>query len=482
MVEEIRTIGNAEGLRFEFRFDRSNPASRRQAWGRAMLFLGDEVIWADDDGCGVDVPFAWSWFDLLEFLAESWPWLVLEQRYPIPVNPLYPGMFVQDAERRWQDLPEALVDEEAVKVYAFSLHHDLAMAIKGAFFPSVVLMRRGNEYLVSVPFLKKTRVVASDDILETLSQVGDLLAGMVDEEGTGHIAQVVRQWRDRESVLHEKKIEILSGLDVDARTALECGQNPLDYWEVADRHDSELLAVARMTSVVYSGDVQATLIRTVRDEPLHETEVLDALSVKAALVAEPDLAPYEQGYRLAAWLRDELGIAKQETVEPEALLNTWHVEVREIDLPSMADALDAVAAWGETHGPVIVLNVSTTSRNAHEFGRRSTLAHEICHLLVDRQGGLPMAEVLGGMTPNILEKRARAFAAEFLFPQAAAIDALEIGNSVTETIRAVSEHFRVSREVAAWQIRNAPGLLSMPKADQDEIARIVRDFEIRKES
>jgi hypothetical protein len=31
---------------------------------------------------------------------------------------------------------------------------------------------------------------------------------------------------------------------------------------------------------------------------------------------------------------------------------------------------------------------------------RFTLAHELCHLLVDRKGSLPVAEVLGGATPN----------------------------------------------------------------------------------
>jgi hypothetical protein len=102
--------------------------------------------------------------------------------------------------------------------------------------------------------------------------------------------------------------------------------------------------------------------------------------------------------------------------------------------------------------------------------------------LADREGGLPMAEVLGGMTPSILEKRARAFAAEFLLPQAAAIEVLKNGNSVRETIGVVSDRFRVSREVAAWQIQNSPDLLSRPKSDQDEIARIVHDFGIRKES
>ena len=322
------------------------------------------------------------------------------------------------------------------------------------------------------------------ELLDTLTKVGDLFVGIVDEGGAGQCEPIVRKWRERELVLEEKKIAINSGLDVEARAELEGGQDPLAYWEAKDRYDSELLAVARMTSVVYSSAVQATLIQTVRNASVHDTAVLDALSmkVKEALVAEPDLPPYEQGYRLATWLREELGVVTHAPVDPETFLHGWNVEIREIELPTEADTLDAVAAWGEMHGPVVVLNTSTTSRNAHGFGRRATLAHEICHLLVDREGGLPMAEVLGGMTPSILEKRARAFAAEFLLPQAAAIEVLKAGSSVRETIGVVSDRFRVSREVAAWQIQNSPDLLSMPKSDQDEIARIVRDLFIRKES
>jgi Zn-dependent peptidase ImmA (M78 family) len=55
-----------------------------------------------------------------------------------------------------------------------------------------------------------------------------------------------------------------------------------------------------------------------------------------------------------------------------------------------SDRIDAVACWGPRHGPAVLLN--REGRHAHtERGARATLAHEICHLLIDRQGSLPLA-------------------------------------------------------------------------------------------
>ena len=47
------------------------------------------------------------------------------------------------------------------------------------------------------------------------------------------------------------------------------------------------------------------------------------------------------------------------------------------------------------------------ARYASSSGRRrATLAHEICHLLVDRGSALPLVEVLGGRTAEHVERRA----------------------------------------------------------------------------
>jgi len=142
------------------------------------------------------------------------------------------------------------------------------------------------------------------------------------------------------------------------------------------------------------------------------------------------------------------------------LLGNWSVAVEEIEIE--ADHLDAIAVWSEHHRPTVFVNTRGL-RSRFPTGRRSTCAHEICHLLVDRDRALPAVEVLGGQIPHGIEQRANAFAAEFLLPRA------EAGRSVKATLKYVyspderkkeiesivsrlADDYDVSHETAAWQM------------------------------
>src|ERR1019366_3575730 len=49
-------------------------------------------------------------------------------------------------------------------------------------------------------------------------------------------------------------------------------------------------------------------------------------------------------------------------------------------------------------------------------GARVTLAHELCHLLLDGRHALSAIEVLKARMPAGVEQRAKSFAGEFLLP------------------------------------------------------------------
>ena len=110
-----------------------------------------------------------------------------------------------------------------------------------------------------------------------------------------------------------------------------------------------------------------------------------------------------------------MGIVEDQKVDVESVLERLGVEVRTVGLH--CEGLDAVAAWG-SHGPVVVVNPDGMHAKS-AAGRRATLAHELCHLLLDRERRLPVADVQGrSVRPSHarLERRANAFAAEFLLP------------------------------------------------------------------
>ncbi|HTQ43000.1 MAG TPA: ImmA/IrrE family metallo-endopeptidase [Polyangiaceae bacterium] len=111
--------------------------------------------------------------------------------------------------------------------------------------------------------------------------------------------------------------------------------------------------------------------------------------------------------------------------------------------------LEAVACWGARRGPAILVNVRGTHSRG-KSGRRSTLAHELCHLLVDRARALPLAEVLGGRAPLEAEQRANAFAAELVLPRAVAGAALR-GADVKSSVASLERAYGASAQIIAWQ-------------------------------
>ena len=144
-------------------------------------------------------------------------------------------------------------------------------------------------------------------------------------------------------------------------------------------------------------------------------------------------------------------------MDPEELLKRLGVPVREIDIQD--DLLDALACWGRRHGPVVVLNKA--GRHARVFlGRNVTLAHALCHLLIDREGALPLVEVLNGRVPGRVEARARAFAAELLLPRKRAEEMSRASADIMSAVDELKSAYGVSYEIAIRQIDNALPFLS----------------------
>ena len=138
-----------------------------------------------------------------------------------------------------------------------------------------------------------------------------------------------------------------------------------------------------------------------------------------------------------------------------------------------AIALDAIAAWGDRHGPAVLINTAPGAMALHEHRRRTSLAHEICHLLLDRSGALPLVEVLGGRTPEMVEQRARAFAAEFLLPRSVAADAVRAGSDLEKVVVELSEKYCLSQELVAWQITNSETYYLLNAQQRGHLERMI---------
>jgi Zn-dependent peptidase ImmA (M78 family) len=172
--------------------------------------------------------------------------------------------------------------------------------------------------------------------------------------------------------------------------------------------------------------------------------------------------PYQQGRALANWLRERLP-APSGRVEPEQLLSNWEVRVSMHDFSTRS--LDAVAFWAHGRRPTILCNASEKHQQ-NEGARRATFAHEICHLLVDRCGSLPLSAVVGGAMGQVPEKRANAFAAQFLCPRQEAGAEFRRTQSVKEAVKQLTIRFGVSKELASIQLANS-GEVSDPNSQAE---------------
>lgn len=184
-----------------------------------------------------------------------------------------------------------------------------------------------------------------DAVVATLTAVGDHLADAVHSSQEPRAQSAVAHWQQRDARLRADASNLHSGLDSSAMTRLIGDQAPESFWEIdpADpAADTVILAAARMSAGYVDGDTQRHLLDRLRAIPKAETTVLDDLAASVATEVAETGRPFEQGYRLAIWLRDRLGLGPSAPCAPVALLQAWGVIIESMDIPD--SPIEAIAA------------------------------------------------------------------------------------------------------------------------------------------
>ena len=163
-----------------------------------------------------------------------------------------------------------------------------------------------------------------------------------------------------------------------------------------------------------------------------------------------------QGYELAESVHERIGTAftDDEFVDIENVLRQLGVEV--VDRELSDETIRGVALHGAHHRPGIVVN-PRHSANDESVGRRFTLAHELCHLLFDRDAGAELAIASGPWAPCDVERRANAFAAMFLMPNRLvrrAVSALTGPLETRDAVLSVAKRLRASFGSTLWHLKN----------------------------
>lgn len=448
-------FGNEDGLMVELDWEADAPdpaASAADATrGALRLLLRGQPIW-----CGPDphAGFSWTYIELLEFLTTSWPHICWEDGAPWGLRLSSPALLRARAEDRWDQLPSERREEEEQEFEAFEGTHDLARAFQGAILPSVLVVRQGEIcYLLG----DLDRVVARPltEVLGILEDVMSAIDCRVSQVQDERARQAHKEWLGRLDVPRPVAVLIASGLTPQAVDLIEGGRPSDQVWELDEEHFdiNELLAAARLSSGISVTEIRR-LLDAVRQVPSCPNPALEKLGRQAseAISIAASRPAWAQGYELARWLRTNLGLDARQRVEPDQVLAKWGVAILQMSIE--APGVDAVACWGRNHGPAVLIN-KRGLHNGSQGGRRATYAHEVCHILADRSGALPLAEVLGGRTSPFVEVRARAFAAELLLPAEIAGDSMAGGPDPSRSARALQRRYGVSLELLAWQARNS---------------------------
>jgi Zn-dependent peptidase ImmA (M78 family) len=301
-----------------------------------------------------------------------------------------------------------------------------------------------------------------DSGVQTLTALGAQLAQAYASSTNPRVCQAVKQWHNRIQALSDQQfVSVSTGWPEQDLTLIQSGSTTAEFWfngqnrHIAAANDNEFLAAARMLRHTGKAHSVAQVLQLIRQLPQAKTtNELDELSREclAHLQKQNLRDPWAQGYATAQWLSGCLKLDPEKRCDPESILRDWGVDIREENL--LIPELDALAVWG-ARGPSVLINAHDKARSRQKVRRRSTLAHEIAHLLLDRHDGLPVLEVLGGRVNMFVEQRANAFAAELLLPRLTAGRLYQRANDLESALKNMSRHYEVGKSLAINQLHNS---------------------------
>lgn len=208
--------------------------------------------------------------------------------------------------------------------------------------------------------------------------------------------------------------------------------------EDLDKTVQALLGISESESVglITPLTIPAMLFRSVRPELTSAdlcrlSQAVNQLPSRADLplrdyqqASPPSMSPetvYKDGYEKAVTFRESLQIDPSLPLLGKydlegGLLPKLGITIQEFTLEDKE--IDGLAIFAPGKTPLAGVNL-TGKYSSTRWGRRMTLAHELCHLLYDLSEEDSVGIVSNPWAPELLEKRANAFAAMLLMPREA---------------------------------------------------------------
>jgi len=471
--------------------DSGAPHDSVGSWGRWRLWVNGvnlckhDFFPAEGDPRPEDA-VAWYLAPLLQWIAATWAPLLHEERLPSPSRETTARDAYLSALAVRSRNGEAFVPWQN-----WSSRHSLRWAAEGGLVPDLFLRRLGDDIEVSWG----DRIQPGGDAAQFRLETG---AGYAPVEAVAQALDGALQWAIGQPALQQRPW--FAGLvrAIDARHVTEReatwlswfidGCDPLQrltglYRKVKaevervsphlfDQRANELcltglspaVAMFGALSPQMSGAAARRLLEITADsmktDPVSAVidRFVESQSVRAAH------SPWDQGYGLAGYfLEDADALSAGDCLDVDALLGTLDVVVRNESLGR--DGPRGVALAGTAIVPTVVVNTEHAA-NRFPSGRRFTLAHELCHVLYDRDRARRVTHTSTPWAPQAVEQRANAFAAMLLMPPELIRRVMtEVEDDVdVDTIANAARTMQVSRTALIHHLANL-----------DEISEMARD-------
>ncbi len=429
--------------------------------GKLTLRVNDREIWSDEESDSVE-GIEDYWDALLDHLAKSWHFLRIEDPYPFFCNPKSPAEFMTEAmqELGRMELGENEFNVEEYKVIAFWERHNLAAAMPDILLSPVFLLREGRDMRIVAENMDVR--MEHSQAMAVLEHIGEKIADAVHPNSArGKI--ILENWQNRNAIPTGAEGYALSiGVSIERLRAIAVNDEELEtmFGPISLEEPTRPLIAARMTQHCLDNEEILQVIgriNRIKMEPFFKSFLMlrkkAEKELERILAHEPNIKHYKQGYLLARWLRRKLNIQNDQQVKPKEILAGWGVSV--VNTKKLPTTIDAIACWDSEKSGVLVNKTGTHAQKS--WGERTTLAHEMAHLLVDTDHAVPHMDILGGKMPALVEKRANAFAAEFLAPRREI--QLTIPDKINKTslekcMKLLAGQFKVGLVVIGKQIEN----------------------------
>lgn len=478
------------------------------SWGGFQLWVDGKNLCAhSEEGEIVDTVY-WYLLPLMEWLTGNWDALLHEERLPNGNHgdnawtSLEVGCFPPAAIER--DENKSIIWDEAWSKWW--QRHCLRACREGGIFPDAIIRRWRDEIEISWGPSRLSGMpehfhfqswrgffrVSPETVAKTFF---DVLVPTVEYMKSWHpeskrLINLLTGVKELYSKKRNERLMWLAGFGIDRESIAAGWQRiknniPLSREDVCEilnhpEHD-ELVVTGSCHAALMFGTVSPELkdsdVRMLADQlvelsdPSGDPEQLLPFIRRVAL--EPMSYPWKQGYELAEEFIHASNLLDQEAifVDVDRLLVSLGISSGQVTLTD--SSIRGISIAGARHRPGVMLNTGHDA-NRYRSGRRFSLAHELCHILYDRDRGLPLALASGPWAPRDIERRANAFAAMLLMPTSlvdSAIRQLTISLESLEAITQLARQFRTSIDATIWHLHN------LGYIDESTKGRITREAE-----